>query len=122
MDTSMADVAANPIVAFSISLAQSTGYCNVQRLDPENPRCARVVFSGKFVAVTEPAEHKFAKDALFERHPEMASWPADHSWKVHRVDLAEVWLIDIYGGASVVDVGEYYDVDMSALKGAYPVL
>jgi hypothetical protein len=101
MDTSMKDVARNPHVAFSLSAAQLLGHCDVSTLDPENPRCARVVFSGKFVPVDDPDEKDFAHNALFDRHPEMASWPTDHDWKVHKIDLEEIWLIDIFGG------GEY---------------
>ena len=80
-----------------MSMAQ-LGRCTVERLDPENPRCARVVMSGKFVDVTDESELAFAKDALFERHPEMATWPDDHSWRVHKIILDEIWLINIYGG------------------------
>jgi hypothetical protein len=101
MDTSMKDIAKNPYVAFSLSAAQLFGHCDVSTLDPENPRCARVVFSGKFVPVDDPDEKDFAHNALFDRHPEMASWPTDHDWKVHKIDLEEIWLIDIFGG------GEY---------------
>jgi hypothetical protein len=98
MDTSMKDIAKNPHVAFSLSAAQLLGHCDVNTLDPENPRCARVVFSGKFVPVDDPDEKDFAHNALFDRHPEMASWPTDHDWKVHKIDLEEIWLIDIFGG------------------------
>ena len=105
MDVSIQDTNANPVVAFSLSLAQSFGHCNVQVLDPEDPRCARVVFSGTFVEVKDADELKFATDALFERHPGMVSWPADHSWKVYKIVLSEIWLIDIYGGGTVsIDV------------------
>jgi len=74
------------------------GRCTVDQVDPEDPRCARVVFSGKFTLVNEPEELTFATNALFERHPAMPTWPKDHDWKVHRIDLVEIWLIDIYGG------------------------
>ncbi len=97
MDASMQDINANPVVAFSLSAAQ-IGRCTVDQVDPEDPRCARVVFSGKFTLVTEPEELTFATNALFERHPAMPTWPKDHDWKVHRIDLVEIWLIDIYGG------------------------
>ena len=83
-----------------MSMAQ-LGRCTVERLDPENPRCARVVMSGKFVDVTDASELAFAKDALFERHPEMATWPDDHSWRVHKMILDEIWLINIYGGGLI---------------------
>ena len=103
MDTSIQDTTANPKVSFSVSLAEYGTYCNVEALDPEDPRCARVVFSGKFVEVTDPLELAFATDALFQRHPAMEDWPADHSWKVHKIEpSAEIWLIDIYGGGITI--------------------
>jgi hypothetical protein len=32
---------------------------------------------------------------------------------VHKVLFSEIWLIDIFGGASIVDIGEYFAVDMN---------
>mmetsp|Transcript_29676 Transcript_29676/g.32305 ORF Transcript_29676/g.32305 Transcript_29676/m.32305 type:complete len:188 (+) Transcript_29676:199-762(+) len=111
MDVSMQDVAKNPVVTLSLSMAQ-INLCTVDKLDPEDPRCARASFNGNFQEVTDAAELQFAKDALFERHPAMADWPEDHSWKVHKIVLNEIWLIDIYGGASIVDVNDYYAVQL----------
>jgi hypothetical protein len=101
MDTSLKDIDADSRVAFSLTMAQ-LNMCTVNRLDPEDPRCARTVMSGNFVAVTDAQELAFAQAALFERHPAMATWPADHSWKVHKIDLKEIWLIDIYGGGEII--------------------
>ena len=56
------------------------------------------MLSGKFVAVADPKELVFATDSLFERHPQMSSWPVDHSWAVHKIVIDEIWLINIYGG------------------------
>eukprot|EP00981_Chlorochromonas_danica_P004913 scaffold988_cov165-Ochromonas_danica.AAC.15 len=117
MDVSVQDANADSRVAFSLSMAQQN-LCPVDKLDPEDPRCARVVFSGNFVEVTDPAELSFAKQALFERHPAMETWPTDHDWKVHTITLSEIWLIDIYGGAGTVDISEYYAVDVTALRAA----
>ena len=49
------DIAANPNVAFSLSMTQN-GLCHANVLDPESPVCARVVISGKFVDVTDADE------------------------------------------------------------------
>ena len=92
------DIAANSSVAFSLSAA-ALNMCPVAVVDPENPLCARLVVAGKFVLVTDAEELSFAKDALFERHPTMKSWPADHSWGVYKIaDFQEIWLIDVFGG------------------------
>ena len=79
------------------------GLCTsaAKQLDPEDPRCARVTFSGRFREVTDPVELATAKAFLFARHPAMASWPADHNWAVHEIDIAEIWIIDIYGGGEM---------------------
>lgn len=46
MDTSMQDAQANSAVAFSLSMAQMNNMmCAVDRLDPEDPRCARYIHS-----------------------------------------------------------------------------
>jgi len=110
MDTSLEDIAVNPNVAFSLSMA-AQNMCPTDSIDPEDPRCARVVFSGVFEVVTDEDEAAFAKSALFERHPTMASWPDDHSWKIHKIgSFKEIWLIDIFGGASIIAPDEYYAV------------
>eukprot|EP00595_Chromulina_sp_UTEXLB2642_P001239 CAMPEP_0196765532 /NCGR_PEP_ID=MMETSP1095-20130614/9519_1 /TAXON_ID=96789 ORGANISM="Chromulina nebulosa, Strain UTEXLB2642" /NCGR_SAMPLE_ID=MMETSP1095 /ASSEMBLY_ACC=CAM_ASM_000446 /LENGTH=97 /DNA_ID=CAMNT_0042123765 /DNA_START=318 /DNA_END=611 /DNA_ORIENTATION=+ len=92
------------------------GYCTVNQIDPEDPKCARVTISGEFIEVTNESELSFALNALYERHPAMVSWPVDHNWKVHKIDINEIWLIDIYGGASFVDIDEYYAVDVNSIN------
>ena len=68
--------------------------------------CARVAFSGKFVAVDDQEEEVFAKSAFFARHPLAPSWP--HDMDMYKIDIDSIWLIDLYGGAKDVDVAEYY--------------
>lgn len=114
MDTSMEDASADPAVTFSITQA-SLGMCNVDHIDPEDPRCARVSLSGKFAIVTDEDELEFARNALYERHPTMTSWPDDHSWKIHKLVMDEIWLIDIFGGASFISPEDYYAVDVAML-------
>jgi hypothetical protein len=101
MDISVQDADMNSLVAFSLSAAQLLGRCDVHITDPEDPRCARVVFSGKFTSVEDADEAAFAQAALFDRHPQMESWPTDHNWKIHKIELTEIWLIDIYGGGKI---------------------
>lgn len=115
LDTSIEDTKADSRVAFSLSMAEM-GLCNVEKLDPEDPRCARVVFSGYFVPVEDGGELEFATQALYERHPAMESWPTDHNWKVNKINMTEIWLIDIYGGATIVDIYDYFDVNLNSLR------
>lgn len=110
MDESMKDIAADHRVSFSLSSA-SLGLCGPdEQQDPENPTCARAAFSGSFVLVSDTDEEKFAKRALFERHPMMPSWP--HDFDVYKIDLTEIWLIDMYGEAKTVDIEDYFAIDI----------
>merc|ERR1712194_598591 len=56
LDQSMKDIAVNPKCSLSISEAWLDGVngyktCFQQNIDPENPTCTRVVFSGEFVTI-----------------------------------------------------------------------
>merc|ERR1711907_419064 len=46
LDASMQDVAANPVASFTLTEEFSNGYCSAGKIDPEDPRCARLVFTG----------------------------------------------------------------------------
>ena len=39
-------------------------------------------------------------------------WPTDHSWFIGAIDLSDIWLIDIYGGAKTLDIDSYYAADL----------
>lgn len=59
-----------------MSLVQSN-YCSDSKFDPEDPRCAHLMMSGRFEKLANGTdEYNFAKSTLFQRHPVMASWPA----------------------------------------------
>lgn len=112
MDESMIDIAENNVVSFSLSAA-SLGHCPpTKHTDPENPTCSRVTFSGNFVKVTGVDEAAFARSSLFERHPMMADWPKGHDFQFYKLDIASIWLIDIYGGAKDVPLEDYYAVKL----------
>ena len=77
--------------------------------DPENPPCARAVFNGSLRKLdNDSAEFSTAEAAFFERHASMQDWPTDHSWFIGAIDLTDIWLIDIYGGAKTLDIDSYY--------------
>lgn len=73
------------------------GLCPTSILDPEDPRCARVIFSGEMVEITDSSELSFAMEALFERHPKMENWPTEHDWKTFKINFDEICLQDIFG-------------------------
>eukprot|EP00939_MAST-03C_sp_MAST-3C-sp1_P004258 g4258.t1 len=108
MDASMQDVASNSECSFALSEEFVQSACSSGSIDVEDPRCVRLVLSGNMVDVTDAQEEAEAKNAIFERHPSMKSWPSDHHWKITTLNLTTIWLIDTYGGASIVDVDDYY--------------
>lgn len=110
---------ANPKASFTLSEAMIGGLASCENSaggDPENPPCARLVMSGTFQNISGTDEGVTAKAALFDRHPSMAGWPSDHSWFVGKLDLEDLWLIDIYGGADDIAVSDYYSADISDFK------
>jgi len=105
MDASMVDIAANP--SCTLTLSEASIDCQTLSLDPEDPRCIRLSLSGKMVDVTDEDETSRAKAALFERHPVMKTWPADHQFKVTKLQIHDIWLIDFFGGAANIPLANY---------------
>jgi len=77
--------------------------------DPENPLCARLVFSGAVSKVAFGSDEETnAKAALFARHPSFKQFPAGHSFYVTKLAIDGIWLIDIFGGAAVISPSDYF--------------
>jgi len=122
LDASMIDVflgngsiAPNPRASFALSEAsfpdRILSNCEIGGYlgDPENPLCARLVFSGSMSkVVTGSDEESKAKAALFERHPSFKQYPAGHAFYVAKLSIHEIWLIDIFGGAAVIQPSDYF--------------
>ncbi|CAI5470667.1 unnamed protein product [Closterium sp. Yama58-4] len=94
-DPSAADVAADPRASLAVS-AMPLGACGDS--DPESPLCAKLTLSGELHRVLDPEELSFAERALFTRNPEMLTWPKDHHFQVFKLVLANVFLINGFGG------------------------
>lgn len=121
MDQTFADTLHNEWVALTLSESSLASVCPQREAldacllqpaggDPENPLCARLTLTGKLVPLAENSEeHGFAKDAFFERHPSMEDWP-EHGWVIAKIEVDDIWLIDYYGGATIVDPEEYFAV------------
>ena len=127
LDASITDLASNPRGSFalseaSLSLANGTSAIAACQIggggglgDPENPPCARLVLTGKFVNVAAGSpEEKTSKAALFARHPSFAHFPPGHSFYVVRLDLDGLWLIDAYGGAAIITPSDYFSANVTA--------
>lgn len=124
MDQSFADAKSNDMISLTLSESSLSSVCPNDAIescmlgseygDPENPVCARLTLTGKFVALEDDSEEfVFAKQAFFERHPSMKSWPDGHGWVVAKIDIQDIWLIDYFGGATVLDPKGYFAVDLA---------
>ena len=83
--------------------------------DPENPVCGRLTLTGELVVLDseiDAEEYNFAKQALFERHSTMESWPSNHQWVIAKIVLEDIWLIDFFGGAAIIDPETYFGVSL----------
>ena len=121
MDQSFADTKSNDMVSLTLSESSLSSVCpresgdldscmlGTKYGDPENPVCARLTLTGKLVALEENSkEHDFAKNALFERHSSMKYWPDGHGWVIAKIDIEDIWLIDYFGGATILDPTDYF--------------
>jgi hypothetical protein len=117
MDTSMQDLEKNP--ECTLSLSEAAIDCSKLKLDPEDPRCARLSLSGKMVNVTDETERANAKAQLFAVHPVMKSWPGDHGWLIMKLEIESIWLIAKFGGAANLNSTEYFAAPAPA--GGMPV-
>ncbi|XP_047025794.1 protein CREG1 isoform X1 [Helicoverpa zea] len=107
LDFSAKDLSKNSRATVLVSL-EETRYCENQKIDPEDPRCTRLMLSGKMKKIHEnTAEYVFAKGALFERHPSMADFPPDHNWFVAKLKIAQIAMVDWFGGAKYIPVRDY---------------
>ncbi|KAM3966926.1 cellular Repressor of E1A-stimulated Genes [Aphomia sociella] len=107
LDFTSRDLSKNSRATVLVSL-EETDYCIKQKIDAEDPRCTRVILSGKMKKVKEGTpEYTFAKAALFERHPAMADFPVDHNWFIAKLKIAQIAMIDWFGGAKYIPVKDY---------------
>ena len=108
-EISAKDLTHNNKASLTMSLAQS-GYCREKNYDPEDPRCAHVILTGEFVKLdSDSKEGKFAKEALFSRHPIMPDWPKGHQWFFAKLDIKNIIVLDYFGGAITVPVQDYFN-------------
>jgi len=106
------DMLADPRMSIALSLMQG-GYCSEHELDAQDPRCARTILSGERVKLEKgSAEETNARKIMFARHPAMASWPESHGFYFCKLAVANVIVLDWFGGAVNVDVDEYFNTPL----------
>jgi len=114
-EISSIDLEVDPRASLTFSLAQSS-YCKEGGFDPQDPRCAHVIFTGIFTKIDKESEEwGVAQEALFSRHPDMEFWPEDHGFFFAKIDIEDIQLLDWFGGVVHVDVEEYWKADPNAL-------
>mmetsp|Transcript_30951 Transcript_30951/g.62828 ORF Transcript_30951/g.62828 Transcript_30951/m.62828 type:complete len:194 (+) Transcript_30951:25-606(+) len=112
LDQSLKDIASNSHVSLTLSDAEAlkSPACGTvpKAGDPESPLCSRLTISGTFLNISGTDEAPVAWEALVAAHPAMAAWPADHSWFIGKLEISNLWLINIFGGASIITPDQYY--------------
>lgn len=107
-EMSVKDLRVNNSASLTMSLAQGD-YCSQHDYDPESPLCAHVILSGTVRQMdSSETDYAFARDALFTRHPEMASWPVSHEWFVAMLEIKDIIVLDYFGGAITVSREDYF--------------
>ena len=115
LDETPQDLMLNPRGAFSISESQINGDPTCQKTDTEDPTCARISFSGRFVDVTSTGsdeENAFALQALLSKHPSMAGWgkpgKGDHDFHIWKLDIESIFFLAFYGGSAPMTPAKYF--------------
>jgi len=134
MDQSFLDMKSNPYASLTLSEATFASTCGGTNLpacsivpsttsshhqhhhggDPEFPICARLTLTGTLVVLDDETsdEYVMAHDALYQRHTSMQDWPDDHQWVIAKLDLQDIWFIDYFGGASILNLDDYFRVEL----------
>ncbi|KAL8200718.1 hypothetical protein R6Q57_012057 [Mikania cordata] len=91
--------------SFTIS-EYPVGTCG--KTDPENPTCSKITLTGKLNELDAKSnEAATAKSYLFAKHAEMKDWPKDHNFRVFKLDIEEIFLINYFGGPKPLTVDQY---------------
>ncbi|XP_011861115.1 PREDICTED: protein CREG1-like [Vollenhovia emeryi] len=103
------DVAKDNRVTLLVSLTQGN-YCKDNGYDPMDPRCVRVMLTGKIVALKNGTkEHEVAKQLFFDRHPQMRNMPSYHYFFFAKLKMSVIAMLDTFGGVKYVPINEYFN-------------
>ncbi|KAG7207400.1 hypothetical protein KM043_009052 [Ampulex compressa] len=107
LDFTSQDLSRDSRATLLMTLAQGK-YCKDKMWDPMDPRCARIMLSGKIKTLhNNSTEHEYAKRTFFERHPKLINLPADHGFYFAKLKIKAVVLLDTFGGPKYISVKDY---------------
>ncbi|XP_034941294.1 protein CREG1 [Chelonus insularis] len=113
LDFTSKDLSEDSRATLMMTLAQ-TSYCQEHKMEPIDPRCARIILSGKIKPVhTYDPMYETAKNAIFGRHPSLKYMPADHDFYFARLKISFIAVLDYFGGAKFVSVSDYFNPPQS---------
>nr|XP_033330034.1 protein CREG1 [Megalopta genalis] len=107
LDFTAQDLAKDNRVSMMMTLAQGS-YCKSKNWDPMDPRCARILMSGKIITLNnDTTEHDLAKRVFFDRHPTLVNMPPNHRFYFAKLKIATIAVLDTFGGPKYVNVKDY---------------
>ena len=107
LDFTAQDLAKDNRVSMLMTLAQGD-YCKSKQLDPMDPRCARVLLTGRIKALkNDSVELRTAEKVFFTRHPKLVNMPPSHHFYFAKLKIMTIVVLDTFGGPKYVSVKEY---------------
>lgn len=125
LDASTQDLLHNDTCTLTLSQAEINCFEHgmTGAYDAEDPRCTRLSLTGRMEGVKDPQEKLFAERALVSRHPVMKQWLDLGDFHVVKLNIEMIWLINMFGGASIIDVQEYFktSIDTTPVASAFVI-
>nr|CAH7759684.1 unnamed protein product [Callosobruchus chinensis] len=107
LDIASKNMKVNDKVSVMATMA-GTHYCTSKNYNPQDPRCPKVMITGKVVRLEKSdPEYKMAKESLFAKYPVMATWPPNHFFFVAKIVPEEVRVMHEFTGMVKVDMKDY---------------
>ena len=57
--------------------------------------------------IHQAPDQESALAILFQTHPAMKRWPADHGFQAYAMDISDIFVLSFYGGSKPVRVQDY---------------